>query len=168
MGVGGWVRGNSHTCCDHYHTFFSTLTASLSQRIKLKCVVQLLHPAHHVETQQDVHHLLPVLDVDPPDRSGHKVLPLITCLSQVSSHLLSCSSSTSRYWPTSEDWKQEWQIRNSAAHYQVENVEVSFEVEFPYQILGNPKGYSQQSKDINMSLVLISTVAMFFVCHTPR
>jgi len=32
------------------------------------------------------------------------------------------------------------------------------------------RGYSrsQQWKDINMSLVLISTVAMFFVCHTPR
>ena len=33
---------------------------------------------------------------------------------------------------------------------------------------GAPKGYSQQSKDINMSLVLVSTVAMFFFCHTPR
>ena len=29
-------------------------------------------------------------------------------------------------------------------------------------------GYSQQSKDINMSLVLVSTVAIFFFCHTPR
>ena len=35
-------------------------------------------------------------------------------------------------------------------------------------VIGSTKGYSQQSRDINMSLVLISTVAMFFFCHTPR
>ena len=26
----------------------------------------------------------------------------------------------------------------------------------------------QQTRDLNMSLVLISTVAMFLLCHTPR
>ena len=39
---------------------------------------------------------------------------------------------------------------------------------FKSKASGAPKGYSQQSKDINMSLVLVSTVAMFFFCHTPR
>ena len=29
-------------------------------------------------------------------------------------------------------------------------------------------GMLQQSRDVNMALVLISTVAMFVLCHTPR
>ena len=29
-------------------------------------------------------------------------------------------------------------------------------------------GKMQQSRDVNMALVLISTVAMFVLCHTPR
>jgi len=48
-------------------------------------------------------------------------------------------------------------LRARIAHKKLSNVSA-----------GSPKGYSQQSKDINMSLVLVSTVAMFFFCHTPR
>ena len=32
----------------------------------------------------------------------------------------------------------------------------------------SPGALRQQSRDVNMSLVLISTVAMFLLCHTPR
>jgi len=33
---------------------------------------------------------------------------------------------------------------------------------------GSPRIMRQQSRDVNMSLVLISTVAVFLLCHTPR
>ena len=32
----------------------------------------------------------------------------------------------------------------------------------------SPRLIRQQTRDLNMSLVLISTVAMFLLCHTPR
>ena len=55
-----------------------------------------------------------------------------------------------------------------SSHYYNQNyIIVPFKMLILFLASASP-GKLQQSRDVNMALVLISTVAMFVLCHTPR